>query len=155
MVMTRANVEVLLIRRCGALMTAAGLDGTTVDGTNVDLNDPIGVAIVAVSGTVASRVLVTATDVATVAAADYDEFLDVVEYRVLESVLGNLGKVDITVGPRQENLSQLATRLEKTIERKRKDLHDKYGYAVGTLEAGYITLDFAEHDEESTDSLGW
>jgi len=45
MALTRANAEVILIRRVGALLTAADLDGTTVDGTNVDLNDPFASAL--------------------------------------------------------------------------------------------------------------
>lgn len=154
MSLTRANVETILIRRSGALMTAAGLDGATVAGTNVDLNDPIGVAIVAVGGSVVSRVLVADADVATVATADYDEFLDIAEYRVLQSVLGNLANVDITVGPRSERLSQLAAQLEKALARKKGTLEDQYGYNAGTLEAGVLALSFAEHDEDNTDELG-
>ena len=42
MSLTRATVEVALIARCGKLLTAVGLDGATVDGTNAALTDPIG-----------------------------------------------------------------------------------------------------------------
>jgi hypothetical protein len=40
MVLTRANVEADLIDRTGAFLTVVGKDGTTVDGTNVNLNFP-------------------------------------------------------------------------------------------------------------------
>lgn len=154
MALTRANVETILIRRSGALMTAAGLDGTTVAGTNVDLNDPIGVAIVAVGGSVTSRVLVADADVATVATASYDQFLDIAEYRLLQNISGNLSDVDITVGPRSEKLSQLATHLNKMLDRKKDALENQYGYNAGTLEAGVLTLSFADHDEDVVDEGG-
>ena len=41
MTLTRASVEAMLIRRAGKLLTVAGLDGATKDGTNADLGDPI------------------------------------------------------------------------------------------------------------------
>jgi len=155
MALTRANVEAILIKRVGALMTAVGLDGTTVAGTNADLNDPIGYAIRMVGGTTAAPALITDADVTTVATADYDEFLDIAELRALENTLGNLAYVDIKVGNRDEKLGQLSARLEKMIAGKTERLQLLYGYSQATLEAGTVTLNFAEHDEDTVDELGW
>ena len=43
MSITRANLEAVLIKRCGDLLTTAGLDGTTAGGTNAmrDNHDPV------------------------------------------------------------------------------------------------------------------
>ena len=146
-VLTREDTEILLIRRVGTIFTAVGLDGTTIDGTNTDLNDPIGYGIRVAGGTVSSLVLVTDVDVATVATADYDEYLDLAEYRALENALGNFASVDIKVGPRDEKLSQLAAQLEKMIKFKRVVLELSYGYGVAALDTGTLTYEFAEHDE--------
>ena len=152
--LTRADTESILISRIGTIYVAVGLDGTTVDGTNVDLNDPIGYGIRQTGGTVASFVLVTDADVATVAEADYDEYLDISEYRALVNAQGNFTSVDIKVGPRSESKSQLGTRLATMIKSKKDRLDEVYGTSVGVLTGGVITLDFAEHDENNVDELG-
>ena len=51
MALTRAAVEAVLLRRVGSLLEEVGLDGSTVN--NSDLNDPIGYAVRQVGGTVA------------------------------------------------------------------------------------------------------
>jgi len=148
MALTRANVEFLLEARLSPLLSAAGMDSTTVDGTNVDLNDGIGRAVRDLGYAVASAVLVADADVGLVPAAEHNEFLDAAELHTLSNILGNLDDVDITVGPRTEKLNQLATKIERKIERLRKSMALVYGYSLATVTTGYITLDFAEHGDE-------
>lgn len=147
MALTRANTEFLLAARCGPLMTAAGMDGTTVDGTNVDLNGPIGRAVRDLGYTVTSPVLISDADVAQITVAQYDEFLDTATYHALEAVLGNLDDVDIKVGPRSEALSQLAEQVERKLKRLKEAMEDAYSYGMAVPVAGYITKEFAEHDD--------
>lgn len=142
MSLTRANTEFLVVPRVGPLMTAAGMDGTTVLGSNLDLNGPIGRAIRDLGHTVASAILVADADIASVTDAEHNEFLDRVTLHTLETVLGNLDDVDITVGPRSEKLSQLAAQVERKIARLREAL----GEDMATPKAQYITLQIAEHD---------
>ena len=142
MSLTRIKVETILIRRLGGLLTEAELDGTSTDGGNLDLNDPIGWAIRQCSGTVTNFTTVSDADLASVSSADYDKLLDLAEYRTLQSISGNLAVVDIQVGPRRESLSQLVERIEARIARKLKQIQTDYGFGLGTLEAGVIGLDF-------------
>lgn len=142
MVLTRANAEFLTVASVGPAMVAAGMDGTTVDGTNADLNGPIARAVRDLGHSVASAVLVVDADVAAVTDAQIDEFLDRAVLHTLEAVLGNLDDVDISVGPRSEKLSQLAAQLERRIER----LRDELGVGMITPTAAVITTDIAEHD---------
>ena len=150
MALTRANVETLLIRRCGKLLAAAGLDGTTITGANGDLNDPLGWAIRQCGGTVASIVAVADVDLASVAADDYDQLFDLAELRALESILGNLDVVTQTVGGRSENLSDLAARVQTRLTEKRALVERQYGVGVGALQTGVIGLDFMQKDEEES-----
>lgn len=147
MALTRANVEAILIRRVGKLLTAADLNGTTMDGMNADLNDPIGYAVRRLGGTVASVVQVVDADLAGIASDDYDQLFDLAELRTLETIAGNLDDVDITLGPRSESLSQLASQVDKRIEKLAEKVQRIYGVDVGTLSAGVIGLDFAQHEE--------
>jgi len=151
MSLSRANIESILIRRCGRMLTACGLDGTTINGSNADLNDPIAWAIKQLGGSVAARTSVADSDIATVAAEDEEALLDLAELRTLESALTNLDATDIRVGDREEKLDQLSKRLESTIARKRSQIQRDHGLGLGTLSAGVLTLGFQQHNNESSD----
>lgn len=144
MSVTRTDAEGVLVRRCGRLLTAAGLDGSTATGANADLNDPIGWAVRQLGGAVASVASVTDADLAGVATDDLDALLDLAELRALESALGNLDVVDVAVGPERESLGQLGGRLEKAIERKRAQVQREHGIGASTLTAGTIRLGFQQ-----------
>lgn len=146
MTLTRANTEFLIEARVGPLLTAAGMDGSTVDGTNVDLNGPIGRAVRDLGHTVTSAVLVADADVAQVTDAQTYEYIDTATLHTLEAILGNLDDVEIRVGPRSEKLNQLAEQVERKVARLRKAMERDYGYGMATPVAGYITRDIAEHD---------
>jgi len=144
--MIRADAEFLIIADIGPLLTAADMDGTTVDGTNLSLNGPIGRAIRDLDYTVVDPTSVSDTDVAAIPVADTDEFLDTITLYTLEAVLGNLDDTDLTVGPRQEKFSQLAVQVGQKIARLRTAMALAYGYGYAIPVAGYITKDIAEHD---------
>lgn len=140
MAITRVTGETVIVKRLGPLMTAAGM-AVTIVGTNADLNDPLAWATRALGHSTASVATVTNAELASVAAADYDNFLDLAEYRTLQNILGALDDVDIVVGPRSEKLSQLAEQAQKKLDRLEKRL----GSLIDPMEAGYITLEFAQH----------
>lgn len=148
MALTRENIETVLVKRCGALLTAAGLNGTTHDGSNADLDDPIAVALLELGITPASITHPVDADCAHVSATDTLKCFDLAEVRTLESILGNLDEVNITVGPRSESLSDLAKQVEQKLARLQAQLLRKYGIGQGTLTAGIITLDFAQKGDD-------
>jgi len=147
MALTRAQVESILVRRCSNYMKAAEMDGETIQGTNADLNDPIGVAIRACDGTTTLPSNVVDADLVAIDVADYDKLFDIAELRILESVLSQYDKFGLKVGPRSEYQSQLVERLEPKLKRMQKRAELMYGWAAPTFEAGAISLDFAEHNE--------
>ena len=149
MALTRANVEGILIKRVGALMTAASMDGTTIDGTNTDLNDPIGQALMRLDYTPTDITLIVDADLSSVGTGDYAGLLDIAEWRVLESIAGNLALVDITVGPRSEKLSQLADQVTAMAANKRQQVEDEYGIGGASMTAGILTLDFMQKTSET------
>jgi hypothetical protein len=142
MTLTRANVEALLVRRLGSLLTEAELDGTTVNGTNIDLADSIGWAVRQCGGAVANITAVADADLAGIAATNYDQLLDLAEYRALQTISGSPVFVNIQVGQRREDLGKLAETVDKRLERKLKQLQQDYGFGLGALQAGVIALDF-------------
>lgn len=130
---TRAQVETVLIRRAGKLLTAAGLDGVTRTGANADLADPIGYALRQCGYSVADVSDPTTAEVAAVDEADIDKVLDIAELRTCENIAGNLDEVDYTLGPQSESLGQLATTLDKRIARLSEALLKNYGVGASAL----------------------
>lgn len=145
MALTRAQIETVLIARCGGKMTVAGLDGATHDGNNADLADPISAALFEMGyqldlGTVTDSVL------SIVEGNRISEFLDRAERRCLENISGNIDTVNIALGPRREDLNQLAEQVEKAIARLEKKILLRYGDAP--LVGDTIRLDFQEKNED-------
>ena len=147
MTINRAQVEQILVRRCGAYMAAAGLDSELYDGTNKDLNDPIGYAVRMCDGTVSDYTTIANADLLTVASTDYDKLLDIAELRLLDSIASNLDDVDLVVGQRSEKLNQLALNLQAIMERKANRVEKSYGIGAPIVGTGAIVLDFADHNE--------
>lgn len=144
---TRANLEFLLIKRVGAFLTRAGLDGVTISGSNADLNDPLGYALRKSGYLVAVPNAVSSTDVAAVSESDLDKVLDFAEYRALSTVRQNLLLVDTRVGPRDSKFSQLIAQLKDILEEKSGFLSEQYGFDDSEMEEGIIGLDIADHED--------
>lgn len=155
MTLTVIQFETVLIKRTGKLLTALSMDGSTIDGNNPDLVDPMGYSIRQAGGSVTTITDVVDADLSGFAESDYDELLDVAELRTLQNIYGNFALVDVEIGPRNEAWSSLGTTLEKLIARKEKRVKDIYGIGIAAMETGNIILDFAEHDEDNVDSEGW
>lgn len=144
---SRANVEAILVKRTGPLLTRVGM-AVTFAGANADLNDPIGWGLRQAGYTVADISVVTDADLVGLATADTDKFLDLAELRVLQTISGNWAGVDTQLGPRSESLNQFRIAIEERIDRKQKQIEQLYGIGTPTLEAGLLTIEFAEHTEE-------
>jgi len=119
----------------------------TIAGANADLIEPISWAHRMVGGTTASIIVATDAELATIAVADYDKFLDAAEYRSLANIIGHLRKVDIAVGPESRKLSQLIGYAENRM----KALWDLIGPAIVAATSpptmSYWSLDFLEHGD--------
>ena len=140
--MTRTQAENVLIARCGKLLAACGIDGTTVNGTNASLTDPLAWALRQSGYSPAAFGAVTNTDLAGVQDSDIDKLIDLAEMKALENALGNFDATDISVGPRSESYDQIRAGIEKILTRKQASIMRLYGVGIGTLEAGVIAYDF-------------
>lgn len=146
MPLTRANVEDIIIRRLGTLLNAVDLDGTTVDGSNADLNDPIGYAIRQCGQAVDDVATVGDADVARV--SDTDKLLDIAELRTLETAYAaSVTLVNIALGPRREDLSHISDALDTLIGKKSTANQAAYGVGLQQLSAGLLDYAFQEVNE--------
>lgn len=147
--MIRSEAEVVLIARCGTALTVVGKDGTTVNGSNPDLNDGLWYALDKLGYSIVSISSVSDGDVSAVTTEDIRPFIALAELRTLETVLNAATSlVDITVGPRRESLSQFSERLEKIVENYRANILRDFGDLFGSgLEAGVFSVSSMEDGE--------
>lgn len=123
-------------------MSAVAMDVTTVDGNNLDLNDPIGFGIRRAGGSVSSIALVVDADVLTVGASDVDQLLDLSELRLLFNIKGAWAKTDISAGLLTEKLGDFAKQIDEDIKMLKEHMLDSYGIGGSTISSGSIRLDF-------------
>lgn len=146
--MTRANAEYSLVKRQGPRMTMVGLAITTA-GSNTDLNDPMAMALIAMSLNPASPSLITDSDISAITTDEWPQFLDQAELRLLETISGQIDFVDISVGPRSESMSQFSAMVDKAIERLQLRITQQYGVGLGSLSSGIIQMDFAQKGDDT------
>lgn len=153
MSLTRSLLESILIRRCGQWLSLAGLDGATVSGANLDLNDPLGYALRQVGLPVTDPANVVDGDFSALSNSDLDKLLDLAEYRALQTILENYAAVSLEVGGRSERYSEFADRLQSLLILKYEHLQRDYGLGQGVLQAGVLALDFAQHSDEASSTV--
>ena len=147
MTITLTQVETLLLKRAAGRMQEAGMNYTLIPN-NPDLVDPIVFALLCMDIVPASPIALTDSDVSGVADTDISKLLDLAEMRLLENIVGNLALVDITVGPRKEALNQLVDQTEKAIARLSSRIATMYGFGVGALDSGVVSLDFMSKGDD-------
>jgi hypothetical protein len=143
MALTVVQFETILIKRTGTLLAAVGLDGSTVDGDNPDLVDPMGYAIRHMGESVATITDIVDADLTDFEETDYDELFDIAELRVLNSChSAATTKIDTEIGSRTEDWASLAQRLEKLIDAKQKQVDKSYLASEWSLTATVVDYDF-------------
>jgi hypothetical protein len=129
MAVTRQGIETILIKRCGTLLRAAGMDGTTVcttgagptytdSGLNADLSEPVAYAVRQLGGTTASYATATSIEIQGTPERQVDRLLDVTEKRTLETILYKLHDVNVFVGPKSSDMARLSQQVQMAIDRK-------------------------------------
>lgn len=137
MAITRTIIDTVITTRCGGKMAAAGITVSSLD-------DSIAWALDRMGYPVADPTAVTDTDLRNVPAAECRMLFDLAELRTLKNIVGNLSAVNVSIGPRSEQLNQLSEQIEKIIARLELFIAKEYGIGVGSLEGGSLLLDFQE-----------
>lgn len=120
------EANAVLIQRCGAYMTAAGLTADT--GA---LIDPVRWGLAALGFTPASILVVTDADLAGVTTAERtDALLDLAEIRLLETCLTNLTAVTTAAGTVKQDFSDWSKNLQAIIPQKRANASKRFGHLL-------------------------
>ncbi len=143
---TRADAETELTHRTSKKMALVGF-AVTNSGTNADLNSPLATALRKMGLPVAGSKVADA-DMSLLTDAQYDEMLDRAELRLLQNIYQNIDFTNIEVGPRREELGQLADQTEKAIGDLEARIKAEYGVGASKLGVGSITHDYAAKGDD-------
>lgn len=140
MPLTRAAVEKVVVGGLAGLLAAAGLDATTRDGTNADLDGPLAEALLAAGVAPADPSTATDADLAAVPDARALELLVRVRVEALRKVIqGVAPRVTQMAGDGSTNLSDLARAAAALLDREEARLAallvDSADAVVGAIDA--------------------
>ncbi len=83
----------------------------------------------------------TDVDLSPLTASQYDELTDRAELRLLQNIYSNIDFTNIDVGPRREELGQLADQVKQAITVLAERIQTEFGAGAATLKAGSVTFD--------------
>lgn len=159
MSLTRAQLEreLLIGRRLGLLLFRVGLDGTTMNGTNPDLNGPLRESLRRAGFAVIDPLVVAEADVAGLGGVQMEQVLEVAHLRVLWLVRDHWGRArdraideakNDTIMPnmnlplRVVALNADYSALVGDIDRMTRRINSLYGDDLGTISGGSVSLGF-------------
>lgn len=140
-----ADLESELISRCGWRIDYAKIPppGTSCF-TDASPRPYLAGALVAgaawVKLTLANPLKVQVADLPGLPDSAVPALLDVAELRLLRTIQRNWYRVNVTSGTDRQDLTTFGAMLQKDIEDTATDLKLRYGYGVGRLGAGRISL---------------
>lgn len=152
MPMTRAQVETLMVRRLGRLMTYWNLDGSTVDGTNVDVGAALARTLMGLSLTPDDVTSPTDLELEDVAATSYPELLDLTHMYLLEACLDHTDEVREREGVNEQEWNGRIAELRRRYDQKRQEVAERYGEGLGTAGGGAITITWLTPEPDPTDA---
>jgi hypothetical protein len=125
--MTRADVEKFMVARIGNILAFVQLNGTTVDGTNPDLNDPIADGLETQQIYPANRLAVADTDLAHLLPANVQWFLRTVELRALQTCSNQFIYYSETFVDNTERIIEVREGVQKRIGCLETEIKDRWG----------------------------
>ena len=127
--MTKLDVQLLLVQRCGEFMEHAKMSIDTA-GDNLDMADPILWSLRMLGYSPASIVLVENAEIEAVAQGHVLAFLDLAELRLLENIRGNLTRVSTSLTQQVgvvESWGQLLTQINAIIKERAERVDNMHG----------------------------
>ena len=150
MALTRQNAEVILFRRLGPAMSRADMD-TIHDGNNPYLGDILTWTLLEMGYDAPTDIIdVNDTDLAQVENDDLSQFLDLSEWRLCATIIGNLDDTDEKLGPSGQWLSQFSKQMERHLAELDTRLRANYGWGASTLDVGTLRI-ITVQEEPTTD----
>src|SRR6185436_5322633 len=142
MSLTRSQTEVELLTRVRGIMgVVPGLDASTSDGSNLDLNGPIRRALGFIGYFAVDVGNVTDTDLASVTGWQVEQLFDVAELRLWENIWGNWPYWKYQISDASASPEQLADRICDRISMLEERIREPYGPNVGSGAVGVIVQD--------------
>lgn len=140
MALTRQNAEAILFRRLGPAMSRADMD-ITREGQNPYLGDIFTWSLLEMGYDAPSDLVDPSdTDLDQVEDTNLSQFLDLSEWRLCMTIIGNLDDTDEKLGPSGQWLSQFAKQMQRHLKDLESRLMANYGWGSSTLDVGTLRI---------------
>ncbi len=140
MALTRPAAEGILFRRLGPAMSRADMD-TDHDGHNAYLGDTLTWTLLEMGYTAPTSLIDPVdADLVQVLDTDISQFLDLSEWRLVVTIIGNLDDTDEKLGPSGQWLSQFAKQMQQHLKDLETRLMANYGWGASTLDVGTLRI---------------
>ncbi len=140
MALTRQNAEAILFRRLGPAMSRADMD-ITREGQNPYLGDIFTWSLLEMGYNAPSDLVDPSdTDLDQVEGTNLSQFLDLSEWRLCMTIIGNLDDTDEKLGPSGQWLSQFAKQMQRHLKDLESRLMANYGWGSSTLDVGTLRI---------------
>lgn len=140
MALTRQNAEAILFRRLGPAMSRADMD-ITREGQNPYLGDIFTWSLLEMGYNAPSDLVDPSdTDLDQVEDTNLSQFLDLSEWRLCMTIIGNLDDTDEKLGPSGQWLSQFAKQMQRHLKDLESRLMANYGWGSSTLDVGTLRI---------------
>lgn len=136
----RAAYEAALLSRAGPMMAEVGKDGTTADGNNQALSEPLREGISSLGIYPATFGDVTDEDLAKVAPRDISQVLDIAELTLVGTLHGSFTAVDETISLGSVKVSQNRDAITLSLGNLAQKCMNRYGYGLTAPRAGSIRV---------------
>jgi hypothetical protein len=136
----RAAYEAALLSRAGPMMAEVGKDGTTADGTNQSLSEPLREGLASLGVYPATFGDVTDADLAKVPPASVSQLLDIAELKLVSTVHGSFTAVDETISLGSIKVSQNRDAITGRLAALAGFCLSRYGYGLTAPRAGSIRV---------------
>lgn len=149
MAFTLTQIQETLVSRLNNLLSEA--DKSVLDAAviNPDLNDGMSWALRQLGEEPADFTSLITADFAAITFSTLDQVLDYAEYRTLQTLFNSMTAVDVKIGHRTEEFSQLANRVGQAVDKTRTFLRKEYGFGRGSIEAGTVDLDITTDADDT------
>lgn len=137
--MLRSDAEAYLTSRLGKSLIRVGKDGTTKNGTNADLAQPISYTLSLMGFSVASLASPGDGDLSSLAQVQYAEFYARASSAVLDAIVGWCDEVDEKGGTQSQALSQFAKQIQAQLDRLDAKILARWGDAPSVIVFGTMT----------------
>ncbi len=157
--LTVASIEAAMVGQYGRMKVVfqkVGMDYTTVNGANADLQEPIALAVLRSGFSVTNYPYALDIDVIQITGSSIVRFMDIVELQCWSKAMGRWAQVEEQVGVERQAWQQFRDQLHSQIECMEERIRKPFAVGIGAPQVGEMTKGATvPHDPNFSNPVIW